>query len=589
MLQNFCTKLYKQIPHLIDSGVHVDFDFRMPATLLKSSGDDQEGLTLATLPSPFVVLVLDQNGDPFEGIPVTFSVFWGGGSLDMKNTATDAGGLAQATLTLGPNPGKNRVEVTATGIPTTVTFTAIGLGANTILPVSFWPGDGHANDTVGENHGTLTNGATFAPGLVNQAFSFDGSDDYVVVPAPGSPSLEITDAITIQAWIYPTEIKRQHIVRKTGSAFEAPYDLFLSADNYIAFTLNVNGEWTQCLKSSYPINAWTHVAGTFDGSTMNLYVDGTLEDSLTSEGVLNTLGGPLLIGTRLGLPADTFNGLIDEVVIYNGAMDADDIRDIWLAHSVEENTLVGNDVVVKPVDPVTGTQPVTVTFGQVTADGMTTVTTTDTGPTPPTGFYLAGTHYDLATTASYTGSVTVCIEYDDSGMTEAEENTLKLYHFENEAWVDVTVPPVDTENNIICGQADSFSPFAVFVAEDTTPPTIVDVSVSPNVLWPANHKMVEVTVEVDAEDNSGRPPLCMIVNVESNELITSPGPGSDNSELDWSFTDDPLVVLLRAERAGGADRRIYTICLGCMDASGNTTTATVNVTVPRDMRKIKKK
>jgi hypothetical protein len=79
------------------------------------------------------------------------------------------------------------------------------------------------------------------------------------------------------------------------------------------------------------------------------------------------------------------------------------------------------------------------------------------------------------------------------------------------------------------------------------------------------------------------------VNVESNELITSPGPGSDNSELDWSFTDDPLVVLLRAERAGGADRRIYTICLGCMDASGNTTTATVNVTVPRDMRKIKKK
>src|SRR5438105_9651082 len=47
--------------------------------------------------------------------------------------------------------------------------------------VSWWPGDGDANDIQGNNDGTLQNGATFAAGLVGQAFSFDGVNDYVEV------------------------------------------------------------------------------------------------------------------------------------------------------------------------------------------------------------------------------------------------------------------------------------------------------------------------------------------------------------------------------------------------------------------------
>ena len=61
------------------------------------------------------------------------------------------------------------------------------------------------------------------------------------------------------------------------------------------------------------------------------------------------------------------------------------------------------------------------------------------------------------------GAINVCIEYDDSGMSEAQENALKLYHFEDGAWVDVTVPPADTANNIIFGIVDSLSPFALLV------------------------------------------------------------------------------------------------------------------------------
>jgi len=136
------------------------------------------------------------------------------------------------------------------------------------------------------------------------------------------------------------------------------------------------------------------------------------------------------------------------------------------------------------------------------------------------------------------------------------------------------------------GTLDSDPDTVDITVEDTTPPTISNISASPNVLWPPNHKMVEVIVEVEAEDTCDPEPDCWILGVTSNEPINGPGDGS--TEPDWEYTDDPWVVLLRAERAGGGSGRIYTIIVECMDASGNTATATVDVTVPHDQGKGKK-
>lgn len=126
----------------------------------------------------------------------------------------------------------------------------------------------------------------------------------------------------------------------------------------------------------------------------------------------------------------------------------------------------------------------------------------------------------------------------------------------------------------------------IIVVQDTTGPTVNSISANPDVLWPANHEMVEVTVDVDAEDDGGAEPFCYVVDVTANEPIN--GPGDGNTELDWEYTDDPLVVLLRAERAGDGNGRIYTIHVVCEDASGNITTANVDVTVPHDRNKGKK-
>jgi len=64
-------------------------------------------------------------------------------------------------------------------------------------PVGRWSGDGNANDSVDGNHGTLAGGATFAPGMVGQAFSFDGVDDLVFIGDP--PALKLEGDLTIEA------------------------------------------------------------------------------------------------------------------------------------------------------------------------------------------------------------------------------------------------------------------------------------------------------------------------------------------------------------------------------------------------------
>src|SRR5262249_52152799 len=65
--------------------------------------------------------------------------------------------------------------------------------------VSWWPGDGNANDIVSGNDGTLQNGATFGPGLVGQAFSFDGVDDFVAVP--NNDNLNPTGPFSVDLWV----------------------------------------------------------------------------------------------------------------------------------------------------------------------------------------------------------------------------------------------------------------------------------------------------------------------------------------------------------------------------------------------------
>ncbi len=112
------------IPAIQAKGVEVKFDNRTPTTLVKILGAEQQAAVNTALPLPFVVEVRDERNRVFSGVPITFAVTAGGGTLSVTNTTTDENGRAQSTLTLGPNPETNTVEVSTAGIKSPVTFNA---------------------------------------------------------------------------------------------------------------------------------------------------------------------------------------------------------------------------------------------------------------------------------------------------------------------------------------------------------------------------------------------------------------------------------------------------------------------------------
>ena len=93
-----------------------------PQTLVKVSGDKQEGVPSAPLANPLIVEVKDQNGNVLEGVAVTFSVTEGEGTLSVKTAMTDSRGHAQTVLTLGNSLGTTIVAVTVAGIEQPATF-----------------------------------------------------------------------------------------------------------------------------------------------------------------------------------------------------------------------------------------------------------------------------------------------------------------------------------------------------------------------------------------------------------------------------------------------------------------------------------
>ena len=116
--------IYTHIPALQARGVFIDFDNRTPTTPLKISGDTQQGVPGTALAQPFIVEVQDGDNVAFAGVPVTFAVTAGGGTLSVTSTTTGANGRAQSTLTLGSSAGTNTVRASVQGISASVTFTA---------------------------------------------------------------------------------------------------------------------------------------------------------------------------------------------------------------------------------------------------------------------------------------------------------------------------------------------------------------------------------------------------------------------------------------------------------------------------------
>ena len=186
------------------------------------------------------------------------------------------------------------------------------------------------------NNGTLTNGPTRAIGRVGQALEFDGVNDYV--NAGSATSLDNLGPVTIAAWIYPRsegEIFTGRIVEKTFLFFGFGTDITNALDFFVSHDI-IEIQRTAS-DNVITMNSWQHVSVTWDGSVstsnVHIYVNGR-EVSYQFTGV--DASGPrsddsannFIIGNT-STELRTFDGLIDDVRIYNRALSADEIKRLY--------------------------------------------------------------------------------------------------------------------------------------------------------------------------------------------------------------------------------------------------------------------
>lgn len=320
-------------------------------------------------------------------------------SIDVGNQTTyTLSGLQEGTLyyfsvtayDTSANESDYSNEVSA--IPSPEAVVASGL----VAAYSFDEGSGTtvADRSGYANTGTISGAIWSNQGKFGSALSFDGADDWVTVA--DSPSLDLTTGMTLEAWVYPTANTGWRTVVLKEQMDYLVYGLFASSDtNQPAVEVCIGGCVTVTGPSPLPLNTWTHLATTYDGSLVGLYVNGIQVASRMTSGSLLTSTNPLRIGGD-SLWGDYFQGRIDEVRIYNRALTATEIQaDMTIGVTPPP---VGAPTAAFSGTPTSGPVPLSVAFSDASTGGITAWAwtfgdgTTSTAQHPSHSYKTAGTY-----------------------------------------------------------------------------------------------------------------------------------------------------------------------------------------------------
>jgi hypothetical protein len=191
---------------------------------------------------------------------------------------------------------------------------------------SFNEGSGTTvHDSSGNgNNGTLQGGAAWTTsGRYGNAISFNGTNAYVNVP--NSSSVQLTTAMTLEAWINPT--LRNGVWRDV--IYKGNDKYYLEADSTSGKPVAggiLGGSYGEIYgPSAVTTNTWTHLAGTYDGATLRLYVNGVQVNSRAQTGAIAISTNALQFGGD-SIYGQYFQGTIDEIRIYNRALSATEIQ-----------------------------------------------------------------------------------------------------------------------------------------------------------------------------------------------------------------------------------------------------------------------
>jgi hypothetical protein len=171
--------------------------------------------------------------------------------------------------------------------------------------------------------GTLSGATWVADGKSGRALSFDGVNDIVTVP--DSNLLDLAPGMTLEAWVKPTTVSGWRTVMLKERPSQLAYALYATGDNGRPLVETFTGASREARgTAALPVGTWTHLAATYDKSTLKLYVNGTLVSSTAFTGTLFNSTGALRIGGNT-VWGEYFGGLIDDVRVYERALSAAEI------------------------------------------------------------------------------------------------------------------------------------------------------------------------------------------------------------------------------------------------------------------------
>ena len=198
--------------------------------------------------------------------------------------------------------------------------------------VAHYPFDGNSLDYSGNMYhatpstisGTPTPTTDFF-GNPNSAYYFDGQDDQLHIGVPNAQNFHFNNEFTIAVWIHPDSQKTQNIFR-CGGGNSHPYSLGLAATGTYVLKVKTTGAsfYDGIFHHSYPTNQWIFMTAIANKDTMSIYANNILLDQIpmSSNTIAYNSFDLILIGSWQQLPSHTFHGKMDEMRIYNRALNA---------------------------------------------------------------------------------------------------------------------------------------------------------------------------------------------------------------------------------------------------------------------------
>ncbi len=265
-------------------------------------------------------------------------------------------GLADVTVTVAiscpqaDTPSLSRVEAyisynTPQKVVQYATFVDKSKGDSLVADVTdglvgWWKLNGNPLASVSGNDGVVY-GASVAesPLGIDMAYNFNGSSNHITIPY--SAVYRPLSGVTASAWVRPdnlTTTSRQKLLSmmETGSFSlginGSVADVSCSA-NMVCFMIYINGSYytAQVARSNLNLSQWNHVVGTYNGSVVSLYINGSSVATTSASGTIGHSTAPLCLGAEPNTTActgDFLDGRLDDVRIYNRALSPSEITQL---------------------------------------------------------------------------------------------------------------------------------------------------------------------------------------------------------------------------------------------------------------------